>query len=200
MNFVNVCVGSNIGWLVVSLIGVGGSMLHPNIDILFFGRYILALLSSVLSFVAIRYYRQRIIGRSSVCLFVPFIILQLLEILVVYKCEKEPEISSYWGVSCSTLLVYPDGAKIAQVITDELAVFLLSVVNMFILVNCHILHGHLLYDLVEIKNVNRDPFLSYNSAVSEEQRFISAEEGDAGNRVGICSGKVIFFLFLFNVF
>ena len=171
----SLCLASNLGWALISAIGVLGSVGRSNVDMLFLYRYVLALVSNVASITAIRYYRIRMLGKLAVLLFLPFIFLQLAEIWIVYKCDAG--LSEYWGVSCSTLLIYPDGAKVVQVITDEIAVFLLSIANLFLLINCHIVKGYLLYDLP--RNPSLQAFLSADS----EAKYMSVEDEEHGNKV-----------------
>lgn len=167
------CLASNAGWILISLIGVFGSLTHPHMDVLFLYRYALALISSVLSVLNIQKYRSSFWGRVSVYLFAPFIVLQTTEILVLYKCESS-NLVSYWGIDCSTLLIYPDGTKIVQVITDELAVFILSVANLFLLIDCH----SRFYE--SSRPSLYEPFLSFVSS----DEFVSAEDGasPSGNK------------------
>ena len=147
-------------------------MSHPKQDVLFLSRYILALLSSVASMLAIKGLFERFFGKLCIALFLPFILIQLVEVWVVYKCN--PAIDTYWGIDCSTLLIYPDESKFIQVVTDELAVFLLGIVNLFLLWNCHMTHAHRHEKKYRnIKHVSREAFLSGH------EEYLSAEEGES---------------------
>lgn len=161
-------------------------MTHPAKDILFSSRYALALLSSIASVLAIKVFHKRFIGKLSIALFIPFVFLQLAEVWVVYKCE--PGIDRYWGVDCDSLLIFPDHSKLLQVITDELAVFLLGLANLFLLWECHVEYGHLIYDRKRIKPAMRRRLLS--------DEFISAEEGESN----MIMQKVFIFCFLGIIF
>ena len=164
-----VCLVSNIGWLVISTIGVVGSLSHSEQrDFLFVYRYSLSLLSSVISILALKFFHQRALGKLSVWLFVPFIFLQLTEIYIELKCQSNLDMVSYWGVECQTLLIFPDGAKLAQVVTDELAVFLLSLFNLVALWRCHYSYAYQVYGKPAIKK-------KYKPLLSDQ--FVSAEDG-----------------------
>lgn len=184
MSAARLCVVCNIGWIVVSTIGVLGSISHPLKDKLFLTRYVLALASSTASLVVIKLYPKRALGLLSIALFVPFILLQLAEIWVMYKCNDE--VSTYWGIDCDSLLLYPDtSGRVLQVITDELAVFFLGVVNVWVLWSCHVRSGHLLYEMKKLrKTVSPQPFLS---PVSDRafNEFLSAEDGESRTHVKV---------------
>ena len=70
MSAARLCVVCNIGWIVVSTIGVLGSISHPLKDKLFLTRYVLALASSTASLVVIKLYPKRALGLLSIALFV----------------------------------------------------------------------------------------------------------------------------------
>lgn len=171
------CVASNAGWVFVSSVAVIGSISHGGKDYLFLVRYFAAFISSLISLIAIKVYPKRILGRLSILLFAPFVFLECLEICIVYKCAHGTD--SYWGIDCSSLVMYRDDARLIEVITDQLAVLLLSVTNLWILWRCHMTQGHLIYDMKKLrKAISPEPFLS---AVSSPGRaisdFISADEG-----------------------
>ena len=178
MSAIKLCVICNIGWILVSLIGVFGTLSHPLKDKLFLSRYTLALASSIVSLVSIKLYQKRFLGTISIALFLPFVMLQLAEIWIVYKCNDD--LQSYWGIDCDSLLLYPDSSgRVLQMITDELAVFLLGLVNMWVLWSCHVRSGHLLYDMKKLrKAVSPEPFLSATSDHGVNE-FLSAEEGES---------------------
>jgi hypothetical protein len=167
----SVCLVSNIGWILISLIGVMGSLSHPIKDVLFLSRYSLALIANILSVISIRYIHRPVLGKLSVLLFLPFLFIQLFEIWVVCKCESG--LSTYRGIDCDSLLIFPDESKILQIVTDEVSVFLLSAANLILLWQCHISKGYLIYGNRPFGKESRKPLLSDND------EFISAEEGES---------------------
>jgi hypothetical protein len=191
------CVASNVGWLFVSSVAVTGSVIHGSKDYLFLIRYLAAFISSLMSLTAIKVYPKRIVGRLSILLFAPFIILECMEICIVHKCGGG--IDSYWGIECASLVMYRDDARLIEVITDQLAVLLLSVTNIWILWRCHMTQGHLIYDMKKLrKAISPEPFLSAISSVDGAiSDFISADEGGETMQ---SPKKVLFLSFVFISF
>ena len=173
-----VCYATNIVWIFISALVLIGSLSHPAKDKLFILRYTVAFISSFTSAIAISGKPSRFLGRLSVGVFAPFVLIQVVEIWIVHKCG--PGVGSYWGVACSSLLTYPDDSRFLQVAVDELAEFLFGVANMYLLWDCHIKKGHLLYDARRFRAALRRPFLSAaeGEASGNIQEYVSAEEGD----------------------
>jgi hypothetical protein len=122
--------------------------------------------------------RYRKLGKASVALFVPFIFLQLTEVYIVYRCDSNPNLSSFWGIECSSLLVFREESKLIQVFTDEIAVLFLALMNLFILWRHHMKPGPVKGG-VKSRWINR-PLLSEDfTSVLSSDAFVSAEEGDA---------------------
>ena len=178
------CIVSNVGWMFISLIGVVGAVSHSSHDYLFICRYMLALASSGLSFIAIKVYQRRIVGRLSILFFMPFILLELVELWAVHRCSSGAE--TVWGMDCSSLVMYRDDSRYIQLITDELAVLFLSLANLWILWRCHMTQGHVIYDSKKLRKVvSPEPFLS---AVSSDREggvcdFISVDESSSPTKV-----------------
>ena len=192
----SLCFVSNLGWIFISCLALLGSHTDSQEDVLFYYRYLLSLVSSVVSVLAIKFVRKRRLGQISVFLFVPFIFLQLAEAYVVYKCGQNPDLEKYWGVACSSLLVFREETKLIQVLTDEFAVLVLGIANLIILWRCHITFGFILYRSeskvgATQRQALRKPLLSENvsdgsggftsfiSFQSASDQYVSAEEGES---------------------
>ncbi len=171
-----VCTASNSAWVFISCVAITGSLFRGSEDVLFLARYCIALVSSTLSLVAIKVYPRRILGLASIFIFFPFILLEILEICIVYKCGNGWD--SFWGVDCSSLIMYRDESRLLELITDQLAVLLLSITNIWILWKCHVQQGHFIYGMRKLrKSVSAEPFLSAVSSVGNGlNEFISADE------------------------
>ena len=181
------CFVSSLGWLCISCLAIFGSRLDTQKDVLFLYRYLLSFSSSCFSLVALKYPRVRYVGVSSFVLFVPFLVIQLVELYIVYRCDVDPQLETLWGVDCDSLLVFRDDARFIQVITDELAVMVLALVNLSVLWRCHVavasspkkrLSPALQRPLLS-ENLSSASFTSFQSASADP--YLSAEEGEAPN-------------------
>lgn len=170
------CYASNIVWFLISGLVVIESVLHPPRDYLFLARYVLALVSSSLSAFSIAWKPSRFLGRLSVAVYAPFILIQLIEVWIERECGFGVE--RYWGVDCSSLVIYPADSRFLQVLVDQLAEFVLGLGNLLLLWECHVKKGHILYDTKRFKKALREPFLS--ARIQDE--YASAEEGDSPGR------------------
>ena len=183
---VSLCLVSSLGWLFISSLAIFGSRSDTQKDILFFYRYLLSFSSSCLSIAALRYPRFRYLGVGSFALFIPFIVIQFLELYIVYRCDADSQMQGMWGVDCDSLLVFRDDAKFIQVLTDEVAVILLAFVNLVILWRCHVVSmppkrrvsPNLQRPLLS-ENVSAASFTSFHSASADP--FMSAEEGEVNH-------------------
>ena len=154
-------------------------------DALFLYRYLLSFSSSCFSLASLKYPRVRYLGVSSFVLFVPFLVMQLIELYIVYRCDMDPQLETLWGVDCDSLLVFRDDSKFIQVLTDEVAVMLLAVVNLTILWRCHIVaisppktrFSPSLQRPLLSENLSAASFTSFQSASADP--YVSAEEGEA---------------------
>jgi hypothetical protein len=158
--------------------------MDPQKDVLFFYRYLLSFSSSCLSLAALKFPRVKYLALVSVVLFLPFLVMQLVELYIVYRCDVDPQLDTLWGVYCDSLLVFRDDSKFIQVFTDEFAVIVLALVNLTILWRCHVtamppkrrvvpsLQKPLLSE-----NLSAASFTSFQSASADP--YLSAEEGEA---------------------
>ena len=154
-------------------------------DALFLYRYLLSFSSSCFSLAALKYPRVKYIGVSSFVLFVPFLVMQLIELYIVYRCDVDPQLESIWGVDCDSLLVFRDDSKFIQVLTDEVAVMLLALVNLAVLWRCHVAtpisskkrFSPALQRPLLSENLSAASFTSFESASADP--YVSAEEGEA---------------------
>jgi hypothetical protein len=186
----SMCLITNVAWMLISGLAIFGSRTDPQKDALFYYRYNLALISSFISMVAIKCGVRKYLGIASVMLFVPFIFLQLTEVYIVYRCDSNPNLSTFWGIDCSSLLVFREEAKLIQVFTDEMAVLALALMNMYILWNYHASST----ERNDPPPVGlRKPLLSEDfTSVHSSDPFMSAEEGDASpSMMSTSSLKVI---------
>lgn len=186
------CTASNIGWIIISTIGIVGGVSNNSDDHLFTIRYALAFASSGLSLISIKLFPKRVLGRLSILLFAPFIVIEVAEIMAVYNCSAGVE--SVWGIDCTELVMYRDDSRYLELVTDQLAVLILALANMWILWRCHMTHGHMIYDMKKFrKSVSAEPFLSAVSSDNGVSEFISAdEEGVSPEKVYI----ILSFLFI----
>ena len=177
------CIASNIGWMIISTIGAIGGVSHGSADHLFALRYALAFMSSAVSLVSIKLWPKRVLGRLSILLFAPFILIEVAEIMAVYKCSSG--VDSVWGIDCSELVMYSDSSRYLEMVTDQLAVLFLALANVWILWRCHMTDAHMIYDMKRMrKTASAEPFLSAVSSDAGVSEFISAdEEGTSPKKV-----------------
>ena len=178
------CLVSSLGWLFISSLAVFGSRMDTQKDVLFFYRYSLSFSSSCLSLASLRFPRIKYLGLLSVWLFLPFLVMQLVELYIVYRCDVDPQLETLWGVYCDSLLVFREDAKFIQVFTDELAVIVLAAVNLTILWRCHVTtvppkrrFSPSLQKPLLSENLSAASFTSFQSASADP--YLSAEEGEA---------------------
>ena len=121
-------------------------------------------------------------------------LIQVVEIWIVHECG--PGVEYYWGVACSSLIIYPDDGRLVQVAVDELAEFALGLLNLWLLWECHVKKGHLLYETKRFKRELHEPFLSASQEGGVEglAEYVSAEEGESEKVI-----NSIFFVLSFHL-